>query len=246
MAKVGFVGLGVMGSRMAEKLLAKGHAVTCYNRTRSKAEELLSQGVQWADTPREVGVAADVIFTSVSDGSALAAVTDGPDGVIAGLSGGKVLVDLSTVSPATSRAVTAKVRAAGADMLDAPVSGTVATLEQGKLSVMVGGRRETFDRVKPVLEDLTQGPVAGTGPKVTYLGENGMGLVMKIATNLNLAVQMLAFSYRFADGAISRTVCYAGTGQGLAQRKHDAEGHVARVGTGAPGGCSTAHNIGSQ
>jgi 3-hydroxyisobutyrate dehydrogenase-like beta-hydroxyacid dehydrogenase len=194
MANAGFVGLGVMGSRMAELLLAKGHTVTIYNRTRDKAQPLLDKGMHWADSPKAVAAAAHVTFTSVSDSAALAAITDGPDGILAGLSAGKVLVDMSTVSPEASRAVAAKVRERGADMLDAPVSGTVATLLEGKLLVMVGGRKEVFDRVKPLLEDLTTAPVAGTGPKVVYMGENGSGLVMKIAMNLSLAVQMLAFS----------------------------------------------------
>jgi len=194
MANAGFVGLGVMGSRMAELLLAKGHTVTIYNRTRDKAQPLLDKGMHWADSPKAVAAAAHVTFTSVSDSAALAAITDGPDGILAGLSAGKVLVDMSTVSPEASRAVAAKVRERGADMLDAPVSGTVATLLEGKLLVMVGGRKEVFDRVKPLLEDLTTAPVAGTGPKVVYMGENGAGLVMKIAMNLSLAVQMLAFS----------------------------------------------------
>jgi 3-hydroxyisobutyrate dehydrogenase-like beta-hydroxyacid dehydrogenase len=96
-----------------------------------------------------------------------------------------VLIDMSTVSPAYSRSVAAKVRSKGADMVDAPVSGSVITLQQGKLSVMVGGRKETFERVKPLLEDI--------GPKVTHVGDNGLALVMKIGTNLSLAVQMLAF-----------------------------------------------------
>jgi 3-hydroxyisobutyrate dehydrogenase-like beta-hydroxyacid dehydrogenase len=194
MASVGYIGLGVMGSRMVEKLLAKGHTVTSYNRTRDKAQPLIDQGMHWADSPREVGLAADVIFTSISDSVALSAITDGPDGLLVGLSAGKVLIDMSTISPEASRALAVKVREKGADMLDAPVSGTVATLLEGKLLVMVGGRKETFDRVRPLLEDLTKAPVAGIGPKVVYLGDNGMGLVMKVAMNLSLAVQMLAFS----------------------------------------------------
>src|SRR6202022_995247 len=93
---------------------------------------------------------------------------------------------MSTVSPAASRALASKVREKGADMVDAPVSGSVTTLQQGKLSVMVAGRKETFDRVKPLLLDI--------GPKVTYVGDNGLSLSIKIAINLSLAVQMLAFS----------------------------------------------------
>jgi 3-hydroxyisobutyrate dehydrogenase-like beta-hydroxyacid dehydrogenase len=194
MAKAGFVGVGVMGSRMAELLHAKGHTVTIYNRTRDKAQPLLDKGMHWADSPRAVAAASDVCFTSVSDSKALSAITDGPDGLIAGLGPGKVLVDMSTVSPEDSRAIAAKCRECGGDMLDAPVSGTVATLNEGKLLIMAGGRKEVFDRVVPLLEDLTSGPITGKGPKVVYLGENGKGLVMKVAMNLALAVHMLAFS----------------------------------------------------
>jgi len=113
-------------------------------------------------------------------------VTEGPDGLLAGIGAGKFYVDMSTVSPEVSRALAAKVREMGADMVDAPVSGSVITLQQGKLSVMVGGRKATFERLLPLLQDI--------GPKVTHVGDNGLALAMKIAVNLNLAVQMLAFS----------------------------------------------------
>jgi 3-hydroxyisobutyrate dehydrogenase-like beta-hydroxyacid dehydrogenase len=127
-----------------------------------------------------------VIFVMVTDSKALEGVSDGADGFLAGIGKDKVVVDMSTVSPAVSRAVAEKVREKGADMVDSPVSGSVATLDAGKLSVMVGGNRATFDRVKPILEDI--------GPKVTHVGDNGLALSLKIAHNLSLAVQMLAFS----------------------------------------------------
>jgi len=186
MANLGFIGLGVMGGEMVDRLLAKGHTVTGYNRTRAKSEWLLKKGMKWADSPREVAVAADVILSMVTNSAALAAITEGPDGILAGISPGKVLVDISTVSPAFSKETAAKIRAKGADMVDSPVSGSVITLQQGNLSVMVGGRAETFERIKPILLDI--------GPKVTHVGENGLALVVKIATNLSLAVQMMAFS----------------------------------------------------
>jgi 3-hydroxyisobutyrate dehydrogenase-like beta-hydroxyacid dehydrogenase len=186
MANLGFVGLGVMGGEMVNRLLEKGHRVTGYNRTRAKAQRLIDRGMRWADSPRAVAEAADFTFSMVTNSAALADVTDGPDGILAGLKANKFLIDMSTVSPEASRALATRVREKGADMVDAPVSGSVITLQQGKLSVMVGGRRETFERIKPVLDDI--------GPKVTYVGENGLALSMKIATNLSLAVQMLAFS----------------------------------------------------
>ena len=186
MANLGFVGLGVMGSEMVSRLLDKGHSVTGYNRTRVKAERLIKKGMKWADTPRAVCAAADVTFSMVTNEKALGAVTEGPDGILGAITAGKSLIDMSTVSPGYSRALAAKVREKGADMIDAPVSGSVITLQEGKLSVMVGGRRETFERLKPILDDI--------GPKVTYVGDNGLALSMKIATNLSLAVQMMAFS----------------------------------------------------
>jgi len=186
MANLGYIGLGAMGGRMANRLLDKGHVVTGYNRTRSKAQWLVDRGMKWGDTPRAVAEAADVIMVMVTDSKSLDAVSSGPDGFLAGLRDGKVVVDSSTVSPAVSRDVAEKVRAKGGDMVDAPVSGSVATLEAGKLSVMVGGKRATFDRIKPILEDI--------GPKVTHVGDNGLALSIKIAHNLSLAVQMLAFS----------------------------------------------------
>ena len=186
MANLGYVGLGVMGGNMVDRLLSKGHAVTGYNRTRAKAEPLIAKGMKWADSPAAVCKAADVIFSMVTNSKALEEIVDGEKGLLGGLSGGKVLVDMSTVAPALSRAVAAKVRGKGADMVDAPVSGSVITLQQGKLSIMVGGRKETFESVKPVLLDI--------GARATYVGDNGQALVMKIGVNLSLTVQMLAFS----------------------------------------------------
>jgi len=185
MANLGFVGLGVMGSEMVNRLLGKGHSITGYNRTRSKAEWLVKKGMKWADSPRAVVAATDVAFSMVTNSVALGAVMNGPDGMLAGLTSGKLFVDMSTVSPAFSRELAAKVREKGGDMVDSPVSGSVITLQEGRLSVMVGGHRETFERIKPLLLDI--------GPKVTHVGDNGLALVMKIGTNLSLAVQMLAF-----------------------------------------------------
>ena len=186
MAKVGFIGLGVMGSQMVDRLLSKGHTVTGYNRTREKAEWLVKKGMRWADSARAVTSASDYTFAMVTNAAAIQAITEGPEGLLSGLSTGKIFIDMSTVSPTVSRALAAKVRDAGADMVDAPVSGSVITLQQGKLSVMVGGRAETFEKIKLLLLDI--------GPKVSHVGDNGLALSMKIAINLSLAVQMLAFS----------------------------------------------------
>ena len=186
MAELGFIGLGAMGGRMVKRLLDAGHSVTGYNRTASKARWLLDAGMRWADSPRAAAQAADVVFSMVTSTDALHAIADGPDGLLAELGSGKVYVDMSTVSPAASRELAGRVAATGARMLDAPVSGSLVTLEQGKLSIMVGGDRDAFERVKPILLDI--------GPTVTYVGANGLAVTLKIAINLSLAVQFLAFS----------------------------------------------------
>lgn len=186
MANIGYIGLGVMGGQMVSRLLEKGHTVTGYNRTKSKAQWLVDKGMRWADSPADVTKSADFIFTMVTNASALEAVAEGPDGILSSIGKGKILVDMTTGSPSKVRDLATKIRSKGADMVDAPVSGSPVTLQQGKLSIMVGGRRETFDRVKTLLEDI--------GPKVTYVGEIGLAVTMKIAANLSLAVQMLAFS----------------------------------------------------
>ena len=183
---LGYIGLGVMGGRMAARLLDKGHRVTGYNRTRAKAQWLVDRGMAWGESPRAVAGAADALFVMVTDSAALESVALGDNGFVAGLGPGTIVIDMSTVSPSVSRAMAAQVRARGADMVDAPVSGSPLTLEQGKLSMMVGGERAAFERVKPLLEDI--------GPKVTHVGANGLAVSMKIAVNLSLAVQMLAFS----------------------------------------------------
>jgi 3-hydroxyisobutyrate dehydrogenase-like beta-hydroxyacid dehydrogenase len=185
-AKLGFVGLGVMGGRMVKRLLDAGYTVTGYNRTKSKADWLVAAGMRWADSPRAVAEAADVIFSMVTNTKALLAVAGGPEGILAGMGTGKVYVEMSTVAPAVSQELAAKVAQTGGHMVDAPVSGSVETLEQGKLSIMVGGDPDVFDRIKPILLDI--------GPKATHVGANGLAVTMKIATNLSLAVQMLAFS----------------------------------------------------
>lgn len=186
MARVGFVGLGTMGGRIGRRLLDAGHEVTGWNRTRAKAEWLIDAGMEWGESPRVVAEASEVVFSMVTDSRALRDITSGERGIVAGLRPGAVYVDMSTVSPTVSREVAAEVATRGAAMLDAPVSGSVATLEQGQLSIMVGGDPDILERVRPILLDI--------GPKITYMGPNGLAVAMKIATNLCLAVQMLSFS----------------------------------------------------
>ena len=185
MANLGFVGLGAMGGRVTKRLLDAGHTVTGYNRTKSKAQWLLDRGMRWGESPRAVAETVDVVFTMVTNTGALHEVAGGHDGILAGLQKGKIYIDMSTISPAASKRLAAQVAEKGAHMLDSPVSGSVITLEQGNLSLMVGGDKAVFEQVKPILLDI--------GPKVNYVGVNGQAVLMKVAINLNLQVQMLAF-----------------------------------------------------
>jgi 3-hydroxyisobutyrate dehydrogenase-like beta-hydroxyacid dehydrogenase len=184
-ATLGFVGLGAMGSRMAHRLLAAKHHVVGYNRTPDKARDLVAAGLRLVPTPREAAEAGDVVFSMVTDNAALQAVALDGNGIVAGLKPGAVYVEMSTVSPAVTREIGEAVAARGAAMLDAPVSGSTITLERGQASFMVGGDPQALERVRPYLLDI--------GAAVTHVGPLGLAKTMKVATNLGLAVQMLAF-----------------------------------------------------
>ncbi len=186
MARLGYVGLGTMGGRVALRLLKAGHEVRGYNRTPERAHWLVEEGLELCPTPRAVAEQSEIVFTMVTNTAALKAVVEGRDGILAGLGPGKTYIDMSTSSPDFSREFSKLVRATGAAMLDVPVSGSVSTLEEGRLSLMVGGEKDDFERILPVLKDI--------GPTVNYVGPNGQAVLMKIAINLQLAVQMLAFS----------------------------------------------------
>jgi 3-hydroxyisobutyrate dehydrogenase-like beta-hydroxyacid dehydrogenase len=184
--RIGFIGLGAMGSRIAGRLLDGGHPVSATNRTAAKARPLIERGLVWLGSPREVAASTDVVLSMVTDDDALDAIATGPDGLLAGLAAGQVYADMSTVSPQASRRLAGRVRARGAHMLDAPVSGSIPQAESGTLAIMVGGEREAFAAVEPLLREL--------GRTVTHVGPNGQGLVLKLAINISLAVQTLAFS----------------------------------------------------
>jgi 3-hydroxyisobutyrate dehydrogenase-like beta-hydroxyacid dehydrogenase len=182
---VGFVGLGSMGGRMVERLLAGGHRVAGWNRSAAKAEGLAEKGMARAPTPREAAEGADVVLSMVTDTAAVEQVASGEEGIIAGLRPGAVYADMSTIAPDASRALAERVAERGASMLDAPVSGSIATLEAGQLAIMVGGSEEAYERILPVLHTI--------GPKVTRIGDNGQALQMKVAVNLALVVQVTGF-----------------------------------------------------
>jgi 3-hydroxyisobutyrate dehydrogenase-like beta-hydroxyacid dehydrogenase len=184
--RIGFIGLGAMGSRIAGRLLDAGHPVSATNRTAAKARPLIERGLAWLGTARDVAASTDVVLSMVTDDDALEAIASGPQGLLAGLRAGQVYVDMSTVSPQASRRLAERVGALGARMLDAPVSGSIPQAESGTLAIMVGGEPDAFAAVEPLLREL--------GRTVTHVGPNGQGLVLKLAINISLAVQTLAFS----------------------------------------------------
>jgi 3-hydroxyisobutyrate dehydrogenase-like beta-hydroxyacid dehydrogenase len=184
--RVGFAGLGAMGAGIAQRLMDAGYDVVGWNRTKEKAQPLLDTGMGWAESPRELAGSVDVLFTMVTNTAALEAIAGGADGMLSGLREGTVWADISTIAPDASVALAERVRATGASFLDCPVSGSPATLAAGQMSVMVGGDREVFDHVEPVLRAI--------GPKVTYIGPNGQAILTKVAINLALVVSVTAFA----------------------------------------------------
>jgi 3-hydroxyisobutyrate dehydrogenase-like beta-hydroxyacid dehydrogenase len=198
---IGFIGLGAMGQLIVPRLMAAGHAVTGYNRSREKAEALIKAGMGWGETPRAVAERSEIVFSIVTDAAAVKALALGNDGVIAGLKRGGIYIDMSTIAPDASREVAAEFAKAGAIMLDAPISGSPVTVREGNASIMVGGDAAAFERAKPVLLAI--------GPKVTHIGTSGLACQMKIAVNLLLMVEVIAFGEAIAlaeKGGVAREV----------------------------------------
>ena len=187
MQTIGFIGLGKMGGNMAARYLAAGYVVYGQARNRKRAQWLIDQSLQWVDTPHELARAADIVMTSLPNDQVVESIATGSDGLLAGLGEGKIWADLSTISVGASRKLAGRVRdeGRGATMLDTPVSGSIPQIKTGTLTIMVGGDEDAYRRVEPVLR------VLGT-PE--HVGQNGHGLVLKLAINISLAVQMLAFS----------------------------------------------------
>lgn len=198
---VGFIGLGAMGAGIVPRLMAAGHTVTGWNRTREKAEPLIKAGMRWADSPRAVAAQSEFVISILTDSAAVRAVALGKDGVVAGFKPGGIFADMSTIAPDASRAIAAEVAKAGFTMLDAPISGSPVTLAQGKASVMVGGDPAAFERIKPVLLAI--------GARATYIGASGLAAQMKLAINLVLMVEVIAFGEGVAlaeKGGVTREV----------------------------------------
>jgi len=197
--RLGFVGLGAMGQLIVPRLMAAGHEVTGFNRSRDKAEALIAQGMRWADTPRTVAESSEIVFSIVTDAKAVREVALGSEGIVGGLKRGGIYIDMSTIAPDDSRAVAAEFSRAGSTMLDGPLSGSPVTVKAGQASIMIGGEEEAFERAKPVLLAI--------GPKVTRIGGQGLACQMKIAVNLLLMVEVIAFGEAVAlaeKGGVSR------------------------------------------
>lgn len=199
--EIGFVGLGEMGARIVSRLMAAGHTVTGWNRTKDKGDALIQKGMKWAESPREAASESEIIFSIVTDSAAVRDIALGPNGILAGLRKDGIYLDMSTIAPDASRLIAREYEAAGLTMLDAPISGSIPTLTAGKASIMVGGSKEAFERVRPVLFDI--------GAKATYIGSQGMAMQMKLAINLVLMVEVIAFGEGIAlaeKGGVQREV----------------------------------------
>jgi len=183
--KIGFLGLGDMGQAIVPRLIAAGHTIMGWNRTKEKTAPLLRLGMLWADTPREAARVSEIVFSMVTDSAAVRAVAIGENGVIAGLRKDAVYLDMSTIDPDASRAIATEFAKAGLTMLDAPISGTTLTIGQGKASLMAAGDKAAFDRVQPILLAI--------GPKVTYIGAQGLAVQLKVALNMTLVIEVIGF-----------------------------------------------------
>ncbi len=199
--KIGFLGLGDMGQAIVPRLLGAGHTVTGWNRTKEKAAPMFKLGMLWADSPREVARESEIVFSIVTDSAAVSSLALGENGIIAGLRKNAVYLDMSTIDPDASRAIAAEFSKAGLTMMDAPISGTTLTLAKGNASLMVGGDRTAFERVQPVLLAI--------GPKVTYIGAQGLAVQLKVALNMTLVIEVIGFCEGIAlaeKGGVPREV----------------------------------------
>ena len=199
--QVGFVGLGAMGAGIVRRLISAGHHVAGWNRSPDKAAPLIEAGMAWAESPCAAARGSDLVFSIVTDAAAVRAVATGVDGILAGLREGAIYLDMSTIAPDASRAIAAEFAEAGRLMLDAPISGSPVTLSQGKASIMVGGDRGAFERARPVLLDI--------GARAAYIGASGLASQMKLAVNLLLMVEVIAFGEAVAlaeKGGVAREV----------------------------------------
>jgi 3-hydroxyisobutyrate dehydrogenase-like beta-hydroxyacid dehydrogenase len=189
MKRIGFIGTGLMGQPMARRLLEGGYPLTVWNRTTQRAKPLLEAGAAWADSPKTVAQASDVVMTMVTDSRASEEVIFEKNGVLQGAHPGLILIDMGSIAPEASRSIAIRARAKGVPMLDAPVTGNPKVASEGKLGIMVGGPKDTFDACLPIFENL--------GIKIVYVGENGAGTTLKLINNLILGIAIEAVAEAF-------------------------------------------------
>jgi 2-hydroxy-3-oxopropionate reductase len=200
---IAFIGLGIMGGPMAENLLDAGYTVIGHNRSQEPVEEHVAAGGEAAATPAEAASRADVTITCLPDSEVVAEVMRGDEGVLAGVDGGDVVIDTSTISPMVTEELAEEVRERGARLLDAPISGGEEGAIEGTLSIMVGGEEATLDRCRPILEAM--------GETVTHCGDSGAGQVTKacnqivVAGTMEAVSEALVFAYK-ADADLEAVV----------------------------------------
>jgi 3-hydroxyisobutyrate dehydrogenase-like beta-hydroxyacid dehydrogenase len=184
MQRIGLIGLGLMGQQMARRLMLAGFPLRVWNRSRQKAGELLAAGALWGESPAALAREADVVITMVTDSAASEEVICGRNGVLEGGRPGLILIDMGSIAPEMSRTLAARAKAKGVSMLDAPVTGNPKVAAEGKLGIMAGGPRETYDACLPIFEAM--------GVKIIHVGENGKGTTLKLINNLVMGVAIEA------------------------------------------------------
>jgi len=189
---IGFIGMGHMGSHMAQRLLDAGYRLTVYDRTREKAQEVGQRGAQVAQTPRELAAGCQIVMVSVTDDRAQEQVMFGPDGALAGVHGGSIVIDMSTVSPDASHRLFEGAKEKNVPMMDAAISGSVPQVDQGNLVIFVGGEHKTLELCKPIFDLLSK--------NTFYMGASGMGTTMKLVVNALLGLGMQALAEAIALG----------------------------------------------
>ncbi|MEM3403832.1 MAG: 2-hydroxy-3-oxopropionate reductase [Nitrososphaeria archaeon] len=182
--KIGFIGLGIMGKPMSKNLIKSGYHLTVWNRTASKMKELVDLGAKPASSPKEVAEKSDIVITMVTDSPDVEKVVLGPSGIIEGSMEGLIVIDMSTISPEITRRIAKKLEEKGVEMLDAPVTGGDVGAINATLSIMVGGKREVFEKCLPVFQAM--------GKKITYMGEHGMGQTTKLCNQVMVALNLQA------------------------------------------------------
>jgi 2-hydroxy-3-oxopropionate reductase len=184
MAKVGYIGLGIMGASIARNLMKAGHSLVVHNRSRAIVDQLASEGATPAFSPREVAEQVEFVFTNLPDSPDVEQVVLGPDGILEGAHDGLIYIDNSTIKPETARHIAERLAEHGIPALDAPVSGGDIGARNGTLTIMVGGPMDAFERAKPLFEAM--------GKTITWIGESGAGQIAKAANQIVVAGTMVA------------------------------------------------------